>query len=500
MFETTEERVTRKLNEEKEYLWKGIDDVNKKISSLEKDLKSLEKKAPEHYKEAIADSKKTSFYRNRSEDRFNETDRFVRSIEDSNNYIEEQKEKIKLYYSQLEKLKLNADDALTKINHAEESFSTSQRIAEEHIASLSSLVEEKEVLSIKMETLSELIDSGENLSSRLKNMVSNANKERAEIQEAYRDIYGYTYEDDNGDEQQVEGLVKKLEISFNYIKNDLTTLSSELDSLKENQNKKLLDFETQFRKRTEDLIYSADRQRKGLVEKIASLLPSALTAGLSGAYVDKIKVEKSQLDKHEKTFNRAIWGLIICSSIPVVFNAVRVYQGETFSDIVKDIPIVLSMMLPVYAPILWVAYSSNKGYKLSKRLIEEYTHKEVLSKTFEGLSTQIANIGEDDASSELKTRLLHNLLQVNSENPGKLISDYRNTDHPILDAIDKSSKLTDAIDKLENIPLISTLLKHISAKEKAKFVKNKDEIEATLDVALNISDNKKVNGGVNLDS
>ncbi|WP_170964616.1 hypothetical protein, partial [Vibrio sp. F13] len=86
----------------------------------------------------------------------------------------------------------------------------------------------------------------------------------------------------------------------------------------------------------------------------------------------------------------------------------------------------------------------------------------------EGLSTQISKIGEDESSGELRTRLLFNLLQVNSENPGKLISDYNNSDHPIIDAIDKSSKLADAINKLDNVPLVGNLLKHLNAKAQAK--------------------------------
>jgi hypothetical protein len=62
-------------------------------------------------------------------------------------------------------------------------------------------------------------------------------------------------------------------------------------------------------------------------------------------------------------------------------------------------------------------------------LIEEYTHKGVLSKTFEGLATQIEELGDSETSNELRVKLLFNLLHVNSENPGKLISDYKTTDH-----------------------------------------------------------------------
>jgi len=56
---------------------------------------------------------------------------------------------------------------------------------------------------------------------------------------------------------------------------------------------------------------------------------------------------------------------------------------------------------------MWVAYSSNRKMNLSKRLSEEYSHKEVLSKTFEGLSTQINNISDEKISGDLRNKLLY---------------------------------------------------------------------------------------------
>ena len=83
----------------------------------------------------------------------------------------------------------------------------------------------------------------------------------------------------------------------------------------------------------------------------------------------------------------------------------------------------------------------------------------MLSKTFEGLSKQIENIEDKELSSELKIKLLHNILSVSSENPGKLISNYNTADHPLMDALEKSAKLNDAIDSISKIPGLSKLSK-----------------------------------------
>jgi len=144
-------------------------------------------------------------------------------------------------------------------------------------------------------------------------------------------------------------------------------------------------------------------------------------------------------------------------------------------------------ILPLYIPIVWLAYSSNKKINLSKRLIEEYTHKEVLSKTFEGLSKQIENIEDKEVSSELKIKLLHNILSVSSENPGKLISDYNTADHPLMDALDKSAKLNDAINVISKIPGLSKLSNILESRANKINQEQEEKISLGLEDAENSS-------------
>lgn len=120
--------------------------------------------------------------------------------------------------------------------------------------------------------------------------------------------------------------------------------------------------------------------------------------------------------------------------------------------------------MPIYLPLFWLAYTSNKKTNLSKRLVEEYSHKEVLSKTVEGLSRQIDEIDNEDISSELRIKLIYNILSASSENPGKLITDYNKADHPIIDAMDKSAQLATAVDKLSGIPGLSKVSKMMDAR------------------------------------
>ncbi len=215
--------------------------------------------------------------------------------------------------------------------------------------------------------------------------------------------------------------------------------------------------------------------------KIESLLPNALTAGLSSAFSNKKDSEIKESLRYSQTFSKAILGLVAVSLIPFAVSVFSLIEKEHFSEVLLRLPRLVLSILPLYIPVLWVAYSSNRKVNLSKRLSEEYAHKEVLSKTFEGLSEQINNIENKTISVDLRNRLLFNLLEVSSENPGKLISDYNKSDHPLMDALDKSVKLANAVEKLGKIPGFSKLAQVLDRKSKNVLDGEEKKANAGLD-------------------
>ena len=103
-----------------------------------------------------------------------------------------------------------------------------------------------------------------------------------------------------------------------------------------------------------------------------------------------------------------------------------------------------------------------------------------MSRTYEGLSNQISNIGDKDQSEELKVRLLTNFLQASSENPGKLISNYETSDHPIMEALEQSYKLQIAFEKLDGIPGLGKVAALLEKSAKKKLVEKAEKIEKAL--------------------
>lgn len=174
------------------------------------------------------------------------------------------------------------------------------------------------------------------------------------------------------------------------------------------------------------------------------------------------------------------------SLFPFIVSIAFLVGGKSLAETIYEMPRAVLSILPLYIPVLWLAYSFNRKMNLSKRLIEEYTHKEVLSKTFEGLSTQIQNIKDSDVSADLKARLLYNILEVSSENPGKLISNYDKSDHPLMDALDKSVKLHNSIDYLSKIPGMSKLVDVLNKRADELLDKTSTKAVAGIEKATNI--------------
>ncbi|WP_050926416.1 MULTISPECIES: hypothetical protein [Vibrio harveyi group] len=489
-----EDRLMAKIKEEKEYLWKDVNEIKESLKECQKSLSSLEKSAPEHYKKVVGARNELSKLRNHADSRIEEINGYFDEIKSGAEFVRSMTQQATDSFEEIQRQESSASQTMNSLINFHESYINKKSEIEEAIDELKVLIDEKDVLSVKIESLSEQVEQSEEISNRLKLLVKNSGQDRNKIRELYSEIFGYVEENEQGEEVSYEGLKDELENSYKEIKDDVATLNNDLQSTQQNQANVLEDIERNYTNSLDSFVDRAETEKRAVIEQLKSLLPDALTAGLSGAYIDKIKVEKEQLKKHENTFNISIVSMIICSLIPVVFSMIRVlFLNEPYGTVIQDAPMLYSMMLPAYAPILWMAYSSNKNYKLSKRLIEEYTHKEVSSRTFEGLSNQIENIGEDDTSGELRTKLLFNLLQVNSENPGKLISDYNKSDHPIIDAIDKSSKLADAINKLDNVPLVSQLLKHLNAKERSKLNQQSKDMADVIDVELNPQEAKAKN-------
>lgn len=285
---------------------------------------------------------------------------------------------------------------------------------------------------------------------------------------------GYTETDAAGNKSEVAGLKQELEDSYSDLITKINNFTNEITSVKESTVKAYVEFLSEKNIDYDAKVDQWNARYDFINDKITKLLPMALTTGLSYAYTEKKAHEENDLKALNSKFNYSIWGLVGISIIPFIVSLVSLFNGKTLEETILTMPRLVLAILPLYIPVMWVAYSSSKKMNLSKRLIEEYSHKEVLSKTFEGLSRQIDDIDDEDISSALRNKLLYNILEVSSENPGKLISDYNKADHPLMDALDKSVQLANAVEKLSKIPGMSKITDIIS-KQRTKILEEQSD-------------------------
>lgn len=304
--------------------------------------------------------------------------------------------------------------------------------------------------------IKELENSSTGFTSKINELLNKSNELKTDIANLHEKIFGYDIRNEKtGELNHEKGLSDELDQSYEELRTQQNKLEKDITSF---QNKKEEDVNRQ--------IELGNQKFSRLEKKIKSLLPGAMTAGLSFAYKEKRESEEKQKNISTWVFVLSIIVLFLISIIPVYVNYQLYFEeGKKLDKIITNMPNLFLFIIPLYFPLLWLAWLSNKSINLSKRLIEEYSYKEVLSKTYEGLNDKIQNMEDVKNSSELKTKLLFNIVMMSAENPGKLITDYNKTDNPLMEILDKSSSLAAAFDKFSNIPGLNKITRLLDTKQ-----------------------------------
>lgn len=451
-----------------EILEKENEKLSKRVLSLESIQSDLRKqiniKASDSEKEASQSSKKAAEYKNKAEQRLVESEQILTDIKSKLDSSEEILEAI-----------------LNKNETATESIKMLETQEQQYNSTFNQIVQKLDKLNLCLEKHPDLDEELEGVENNISLIEENLKKSDAgltiinnnikKIDTFYLSIFGYDYKDDNGVNARVEGKKDELDDTYEDLKKKLVTSDEEITKLSDRYKMSYQNFEIEHKESYRDI-----------VKEIESLLPNALTAGLSAAFSKKKNDEVKSSTKLQNRFFVGIAILTIISIIPFWAGKQFLDQGIALEEVIYKIPRLVLAIIPMYIPALWFTYSANKKLNLSKRLIEEYAHKEVLSKTYEGLSKQISNLENDEQTIELKYRLLSNFLQVTSENPGKLISNYQTSDHPIMEALEQSYKFQLTVDKLKGIPGLGSVAAFFNTKSKKSIREKEEVVERSFDL------------------
>ena len=422
------------LEEERKKLWAKVIDQDAIIKNLVKKLEEAEKQIKENnlaINNRMSDDEKVAKQASR------ETSRFRNMAKEKCDEVDALKQRLEEEYKNLQQLVTENIESKKSVNAQFKAIEDKNNKIQD---AQKELLNSKEALQPIMQTIqsaSTVLEKITNLKNNIESNYAATSDKQKKVEELY----------DTAIRQNDEIIKIKRQIAGYKQTNKETGEEEQVNSLEELTNTEVETFITNMQVRYDELI-----------KRIEGLLPDAMTAGLSHAYHEKKIVEIEERDKAYKTFRRSLIWMFVVAIIPVGITC-YMFWGLKFDiqTIINDTPKIMSAILALYAPIFWLAYSANKRMNLSKRLIEEYTYKEALSKTFEGLSKQIENIGDKDTAEDLKAKLLYIIVSMNSENPGKLIKGYNKPDHPIMDIINNSVKLTDSIQNLANTPILGHL-------------------------------------------
>lgn len=443
------------LEEERQKLWKRLSTLESEFSDFKK---FVEKRTPEAEAEAKSHSKMASEYRNKVEKRLEEANQFLNEIEDQVKLSTEKRLEIDKENTEIKNQKASIESSISIIDEAENLLNNKIELINSKIKNLDSIFDKYPELDSEVKNIESFIENIEENKEKSELTLNELNKRKKEIDNLYREIFGYTQKNNDGEVIKINGIKEELEKSYEKLELDIKDSIETIVNINEDYKNKYQAFEN-----------SHIEKYKSIIEEIKNLLPNALTAGLSSAFSKK-KEEEIKISKDlQLKFNIGIVILILISVIPFAISIYFLANDIELLEVINRIPRIVLSIVPMYIPALWFTISASKKLNLSKRLIEEYSHKEVLSRTYEGLSNQIANIQDPEHSEELKFRLLTNFLQVTSENPGKLISNYNTSDHPVMEALEQSYKFQLAIDKLDSIPGLGKVAAILEKKAKRKL-------------------------------
>lgn len=185
-------------------------------------------------------------------------------------------------------------------------------------------------------------------------------------------------------------------------------------------------------------IYKAAKEAE-----IEGLLKSATNASLASAFETFRGQVEALKEKSEKYFFLSIIALVGAILIPYI----PFIKGWMFTS--DNVYIELLRRVLFTGPFVWLAYYQARKTNQYFRLEQEYAHKTVVSRSFEGYKSQVLELYKDNPSSqEMLRKLLGGSIETIAKNPAEVLDNAKGSSHPLEDVKDNISGVIDPITKL----------------------------------------------------
>lgn len=182
---------------------------------------------------------------------------------------------------------------------------------------------------------------------------------------------------------------------------------------------------------------------QALLAEIETLLPGAMSVGLSSAYADLKKSFDAPIRNYSSIFYFSLTGIVVIGFILVVHSVSL--TSIQFVDMNDPLSLFGSFVykLPIFGSLLWLAIFASKRRSEDRRLQQEYAHKEALAKSYYSFKQQIDALSS--GSEDLSQKLLDKTIEALALNASSTLDGKHGDKIPAVELTEK------AIDKFADI-------------------------------------------------
>jgi len=174
--------------------------------------------------------------------------------------------------------------------------------------------------------------------NQVEDVVNHSVKRKGQIDDLHRTILGQDIKTEEGETEHIDGLKEELEAAYNGFDERVQKLDGEVDQVIEGINSS---FNT--------LLEESSAEYNSVSNKLKSLLPDALAAGLSAAYEKKTIEEETSLTNSSRLFYALIFVLVVISCLPFAVDFYLLFIKKIpLLEVLNDTPKLLITMLPLY--------------------------------------------------------------------------------------------------------------------------------------------------------
>lgn len=192
-----------------------------------------------------------------------------------------------------------------------------------------------------------------------------------------------------------------------------------------------------------EYIEEFDKYKTAKQAEIEGLLKSATNASLASAF----ETFRTQTEKLKVKSEQYFFGSIILLIAAIILPYVPCFKEWMFTS--DNVYIELLRRVLFTGPFVWLAYYQAKKSNQYFRLEQEYAHKAVVSRSFEGYKSQVMELYKDNpASQEMLQKLLGGSIDTVAKNPAEVLDSAKGSSHPLEDIKENLSSLIDPLSKL----------------------------------------------------